>query len=200
MTEPGPTDSATFEVRRLARHRSTSLIAWGLALAVLIGIGVLGRSTGTGDPSPSLASDAVAGATTGLGPGGPLEPAAIRAIDLEVPVSGPAVVTTPQLVVRGAPLMHADHVVIALESRNNLVVDQAVVDVTDPDGGIRPEVALTFAALLDLPYPRPSGTMWVVVTAYDASGMPLGEERRLFIVGPIGPGAVNVFWHNPESR
>jgi hypothetical protein len=60
-----------------------------------------------------------------------------------------------------------------------------VLDVSNPTDGVREDRQPLFRAQFAIPEPRPNGTMWVVVTAYDASGVPLGGERRPFRVGPI---------------
>jgi hypothetical protein len=90
-----------------------------------------------------------------------------------------------RLTVFGVVIVHAARVEISVEARNNRVIDSIDVDVSDPDGGIRPTQQPQFEVQFPLPYPRPNGTMWVVVTAYDASGLPLGGERRPFLVGAI---------------
>ncbi len=91
----------------------------------------------------------------------------------------------PLLTVFGKVIVHATRLEISVEARNNRVLDSIDVDVSDPDGGIRPAQQAEFQVQFPLPYPRPNGTMWVVVTAYDSLGLPLGGERRPFLVGAI---------------
>ena len=92
-------------------------------------------------------------------------------------------------------LIDAERVLIALEARANRVLEHAWVDVFDPDGGIRPAKTARFGATFALPNPRPNGTMWVVVTAFDEAGIPLGAIRQPFAVGPLlSPGP----WGGPR--
>ena len=188
---PGrPPAGATFEVERIARTRSRgslAALAWGGALVALVGIAVLGRGPdasprGVADASGPIAS--VTARDAAVARAAPAD-AAIDPIDLRSPAIGPITLTTPRLLVQGSLLVRADHVEIALEARNNRVIDHVTVDTTDPNGDLRPDHQARFEVTFDVPNPRPNGTMWVVVTAYDAHGMPLGGDRRPFNVGPI---------------
>jgi len=188
-----PPAGATFEVERVGGGRkrargSFAAVAWVGAIAVMISFAVLGRGAdapqprglaeGSGAPATSTATDAaVAPAAADLG--------AFDPIDLRSPAVGPITVTTPKLLIAGTMQVRADHVEIALEARNNRVIDHASVDVTDPNGGLRRDHQAQFEVSFDIPNPRPNDTMWVVVTAYDSHGIPLGGDRRPFNVGPI---------------
>jgi hypothetical protein len=120
-------------------------------------------------------------------------------IELEYPPAR-VEVTTPRLYVAGSMLVHAARVEVALEARGNRVLDHLSVDVSDPDGGVRPVRAPRFSASFDLPNPRPNGTMWVVVTTYDERNMPLGSTRRPFVVGPIAQPRLALADSQPMSE
>jgi hypothetical protein len=178
-----PEESATFEPQRLSRRRGafpTALAAWLGVLALVVGAGFAGqRLEGSRDPNPAQVAIASAEAPAALLQE-PEDP-----IDLLSPEIGPITITTARLTVKGTVLVRATRVVVSLEARNNRTLDSVSFDVTDPDGGIRPKQAPTFSAEFDIPFPRPNGTMWVVVTAYDSHLIPLGGERRPVVIGEI---------------
>lgn len=189
-----PPEGATFEISRIGRRRSRAPLAallWMAALVGLVAVGTYGRT-----PEPPAVAVAASGAHAGATPRSGLptsqpfaalgtDLALVDAIDLRLPAIGPITLNDARLTVFGTVLVHAAHVEISVEARNNRVIDSIDVDVSDPDGGIRPTQQPSFEAQFPLPYPRPNGTMWVVVTAYDALGLPLGGERRPFLVGAI---------------
>lgn len=200
-------------------NRRGSLIAgaWAGALAVFAGVGLLSGGSGPipsvpradaapqgdaalqaspvprADPAAShLAFDALAGYPPAGYPGARRpEPWSLvnDIVALDAPAPARVEVTTPAVEVRGSVLVRAKRINVALEARGNRLLEQVSIDVADPHGGIRPERAPTFNASFDLPYPRPNGTMWIVVTVYDEAGIPLGGTRRPFAVGPLlAPG------------
>jgi len=188
-----PPEGATFEISRIGRPRSRapfSALLWTAALVGLVAVGMFGRPPG--QSAAVAASSRPAGVTprSGLPASQPFaalgtDLALVDAIDLRLPPIGPITLNDERLTVFGTVLVHATYVEISVEARNNRVIDSIDVDVSDPDGGIRPKQQHSFEAQFALPYPRPNGTMWVVVTAYDALGLPLGGERRPFLVGAI---------------
>ena len=202
-----PPDGATFEVSRIGRSRSRAPLAallWTLGLAGIVAIGVFGRSQASPAPAAgeAAASDPGTGATSDASATFPrrdsrppalgTDLALVHAIDLRLPAAGPITLNEPKLTVYGKVIVHAARIEISLEARNNRVIDSAAIVVSDPDGGIRPAQQAQFEVQFPLPYPRPNGTMWVVVTAYDALGMPLGGERRPFLVGAIIPARLRI--------
>jgi hypothetical protein len=187
-----PPDGATFEISRIGRTRSRAPLAallWTAALVGIVAVGAFGR----GSARPVVV--VVEAASTFPPPTGrhpnnqpPLlgtDLALADPIDLETPAVGPVTLTEQRLTVLGKVLVHAASIEISLEARGNRVIDSIDLDVSDPDGGIRRAQQARFEVQFEVPYPRPNGTMWVVVTAYDAFGMPLGGERRPFLVGPL---------------
>jgi hypothetical protein len=181
-------DFAPREVRPPGRRWPVVAGAWALAIASLVGVGLL-----TGEPADDdRAAVAEASLAVAARPPSGLPSTRMGAllllpgpIALEAPAPARVEVTTDRLQVAGSMVVRAARVEIALEARGNRILDHVSVDVADPDGGIRPERVPTFAATFDLPFPRPNGTMWIVVTAYDEGGMPLGATRRPFEVGPL---------------
>ena len=187
-----PPEGATFEISRIGRPRSRAPLAmllWTSALVGIVAFGAFGRSP----ERPAVVSDA-RGPELAPATGGPssqgfaalgTDLALVDAIDLRLPAAGPVTLNDARLTVFGTVLVRAARVEVSVEARNNRVIDSIDVDVSDPDGGIRPTQQPQFEVQFPLPYPRPNGTMWVVVTAYDALGLPLGGERRPFLVGAI---------------
>jgi len=190
----------TFELRPQAirpGNRRGPLIAgaWAGTLAVLAGIGIL---TGGAGPTQGVPGTDSTGPPVGFDVLGGYPPAGYPGerrpsprslvtdtVSLDAPASARVEVTTPMVEVRGSVLVRADRIRVALEARGNRVLEQVSIDVSDPHGGIRPERAPTFSASFDLPFPRPNGTMWIVVTVYNEAGIPLGGTRRPFAVGPL---------------
>lgn len=166
-------------------------VAWIVVLAALAGLGLLdgegadGPAAAVAQWSPDSSTEAPAATSRRL-PSTQLGARLLRdVVDLASPAPARVEVTTRSVSVEGAVLVRAARVEIFLEARGNRVIDHASVDVSDPHGGIRPELAPTFSASFELPNPRPNGTMWVVVTAYDDRNLPLGGTRRPFAVGPL---------------
>ncbi len=117
---------------------------------------------------------------------GPAEARPVRVLDLASPGPGTVAVTSNRLTVAGHVLVRASRVEIVLASSGNRLFGQASADVSDPDGGIRPAREPAFTVQFDLSgTPRPMGTMQVVVTAYDASGNPIGGMRRAISIAPL---------------
>jgi hypothetical protein len=177
--------------------------AWALAVASLVTIGLLTRDL-PDDRSPLIAE------ATGPGPARPLSSLPSTrmgalllvpdTVALDAPAPARVEVTTPKVDVLGSMLVRAARVEIALEARGNRILDRVSIDVSNRDGGIRPERGPSFQASFDLPFPRPNGTMWVVVTAYDDRGMPLGATRRPFTVGPLLDPEVSLADSNPMGE
>lgn len=178
-----PEQSATFEPQRLSRRRGafpTALAGWLGVLALVVAAGFAGqRPEDSHDRIPAQVVLASPDSSAAL----PQEPE--NPIDLLAPEIGPITVTTARLTVKGSVLVHAAHVVVSLEARGNRTLDSVTFNVSDPDGGIRPKQTPSFSAEFDIPFPRPNGTMWVVVTAYDSHLIPLGGERRPVLIGEI---------------
>ncbi len=201
--EESPAAAVSFAPRAIrppTRRGPLVVGAWILGLVSLAGIGLL---TEPGDPGVAepAASAGDGQAAAGLpdrsaSPAASATPAAsaIDIVELRSPAPAGVDVTTRQLQVEGTLLVRATRLGIALEARGDRVLEQVSVDVSDPNGGIRPERGPTFSATFDLPNPRPNGTMWVIVTAYDDDDLPLGAIRRQFTVGRL------VEPHPPPTR
>ncbi len=200
---PRAVDFAPREVRPAGRRGPFVAGAWALATAGLVAVGLL-----TGEPArDDRAAVAEASHVVSARPLSSLPSTRMGArlllpgpIALEAPAPARVEVTTDRLQVAGSMLVRAARVEIALEARGNRVLDHVSVDVADSDGGIRPERGPTFQGSFALPFPRPNGTMWVVVTAYDEGGMPLGTTRRPFEVGPLLVAAAERADSNPMSE
>lgn len=117
---------------------------------------------------------------------GPAQSRPVQVVDLASPGLGTIAMTSDRLTVAGHVLVRASRVEIVLAANGNRLFGQASADVSDPDGGIRPAREPAFAVQFDLSgAPRPMGTMQVVVTAYDASGNPIGGIRRAISIAPL---------------
>jgi len=174
-------ESATFEPQRLTRGRRfpMAIVVWVGVLGLVVGAAFVGQRAGDGQ-DPATAPVAVASSQASVTLQEPQDP-----IDLLPPEIGPITVTTARLTVKGNVMVKASSVVVSLEARGNRILDSVTFNVSDPDGGIRPKETPTFSAEFDIPFPRPNGTMWVVVTAYDSHLIPLGDERRPVLIGEI---------------
>jgi len=189
---PRAVEFAPRALRPASRRAPLVLGAWALVLVSLVAVGMLAGEPPAAPPPPVV--DPVSLDSAAELPARPAQSLPSTrmgalllqdAIELRSPAPARVEITTPSVAVEGVVLIHAARVVIYLEARANRVLEHVSVDVSDPDGGVRPERAPTFDASFELPYPRPNGTMWVVVTAYDERGMPLGGTRRPFAVGPL---------------
>ena len=192
-------DFAPREIRPPGRRGPVVAGTWGLGLVAIVGVGLL-AGTPVSTPAPRSALDAPSSEPETHGPPQRLAVAAGGIVDLESPAPARVEITTPTVDVLGSMLVRAARVEIALEARGNRILDHASIDVSNRDGGIRPERGPSFQASFDLPFPRPNGTMWVVVTAYDDGGMPLGSTRRPFEVGPLLEPVVALADSNPMAE
>ena len=110
-------------------------------------------------------------------------------IDLRSPVPSTVDEHLSSIDVEGTVLVRAARIDITLRSGSTRIIDRASIDVRDPDGGIRPVRAPTFMTSIDLPAPRTGESLWVVVTAYNDSGVQIGAARRSLFSGRQ-PGGV----------
>lgn len=115
-------------------------------------------------------------------PDGEVRPAPVR---LSSPAGGDEVVTGGAVLVEGRLEIRATTVRIALQDDTGHLVASAVIDTANRDGTIRPVRAPTFRIELALPEPRPTGRLWVVVTAFDDAGAELGAVRRAVLLGAL---------------
>jgi hypothetical protein len=114
----------------------------------------------------------------------------VATVHLGSPGVGPQTITTPRLAVEGRVLVRASAIRVVVAVRGGGTLDSVVLDVADADGGIRPTHLPAFRIALDLSSAgplaaRPIGPAWVVVTVYDAAGLPLGGVRRPVLIGPL---------------
>jgi hypothetical protein len=195
-------DFAPREVRPPGRRGPFVAGAWAFAIAGLVAVGLL-----TGEPphddraAVAEASNAASARSLSSLPSTRMGALLLgRVIELESPAPVRVGITTRRLEVAGSLLVRAARVEIALAVRGRRVLDHVSIDVADPHGGIRPVRNPTFNASFELPVPRPSGTMWVVVAAYDEQGMPLGAIRRPFTVGPLLEPVIALADSNPMGE
>jgi hypothetical protein len=112
----------------------------------------------------------------------------VQVIDLTSPGPGSIIIAPNRLTVAGTLLVRAARVEIVLSANGNRMFGRASLDVSDRDGGIRPDQPPAFTVPFDLATPRPMGTMLVVVTAFDAADEPLGALSRAVSIEPLGGG------------
>lgn len=208
--EESPVDSVDFTPRIVRTGRRGGLTAAVLAvtLAGIVGLGVLAGGNGL-DSGPNGAA-ASSPAATEPGPvwGIAVVPVPSRApgsrvptwppsrgfvylggvIDLRSPVPSTVDVNLTSINVEGTVLVRAARIDIALRSGSTRILDRTSIDVSDPDGGIRPVRTPTFMTSFDIPAPPTGETLWVVVTAYNDSGVQIGATRRPLFTGRQ-PGA-----------
>src|SRR4030067_742117 len=111
---------------------------------------------------PPAGGEPAAGGPPGFG-GAPPPPAALppprggpppvtgHGVAPPSPAPARAEITTKSLEVAGTLLVRAARVRISLRARDNRVLDHVTVDVSDPDGGIRPARPPPVAAALARP-------------------------------------------------
>jgi hypothetical protein len=104
-------------------------------------------------------------------------------VRLTAPSQWDEVITTDTVVVDGRLDVRSDTIRIALHSDDGRSLDFTIVYTGDRDGGIRPIRLPTFHVELALPSPRPEGRLWVVITAFDASGVEVASMRRPVRIG-----------------
>lgn len=167
------------------------LLAWLGALLTVVGLAVVGRSSGTAegprtaavvfDPPAVQASAAPVQATTAPPP---------DLIVLASPADAGVTVTSRALLVRGYVEAAAQTVRVTLEARGNRIIDQTIVRPSLAFGE-RPEANRHpwFEVEFGLPNPRPNGRMIVQVAAYDRDGKLLDVLRRPFRVGVVLEGS-----------
>lgn len=180
------------------RRGRFAVVTWLATIAIVVGLAV-GRQDQR--PEAALASHppAADGDERSGSPGPTARPAGIapapvtarrpvQVIDLASPGPGTVRITTDRLTVAGSLLVKADRVDIVLSANGNRLFGEATADVSDPDGGIRSAYPPTFEVEFDLATPRPMGTLIVVVTAYDAAGVPIGGLNRAISIEPLAGG------------
>jgi hypothetical protein len=181
--------------------RASVVVVGGLAALVVLA-GLANRSAGPIAAAGPAPSPSVAASIDGYGgPFGfarrPLAPTPAPrpedVIDLRAPDLASPALTSDHVSVAGQMLVRAVRVDISLSANGYRLFGEQSIDVTDKDGGIRPDVFPTFDVDFRLSTPRPIGTMLVIVTAYGASGTLLAEIRRAI---PVGPRAIE---HLPKG-
>ncbi|MEO8468441.1 MAG: hypothetical protein ABI573_02100 [Chloroflexota bacterium] len=208
--EESPLDSVDFTPRIVRTGRRGGLMAAALAvtLAGIVGVGVLAGRSGlesgpeaaaASTPAATVSSSVSVAAPTPLVTGAPGSRVPTwppsrgfvylgGVIDLRSPVPSTVDLNLASINVEGTVLVRAARIDIALRSGSTRIIDRTSIDVRDPDGGIRPVRAPTFMTSFDLPEPRTGETLWVVVTAYNDSGVQIGAARRPLVTGRQ-PGA-----------
>lgn len=188
---------ATFTAQPLARRRRRSIAAiglWLVALTAIVGFGVLGRApastsaaAGTSAGSGRSSAPSVPGSaeSADIGPLATVAPLAavtfdvveIRSLDVD-----PVALTTPVVSIEGVVHVRAAEIDVALEDANAHLLDYQAIDVTDPNGGVRPLQSAVFHAALDI-QGASTGILWIVVSAVRWDGTPLGDVRQAIFVG-----------------
>lgn len=209
--EESPLDSVDFRPRIVRSGHKGGLAAAALAIVVagLIGLGAFaGRPELGSDPEAATVSGTaavesapnwdgalsvplVSGAPGSRVPTWPPSRGFVYlggVIDLRSPVPSTVDQHLTSINVEGTVLVRAARIDVALRSGSTRIIDRTSIDVRDPDGGIRPVRAPTFMTSFDLPAPPTGETLWVVVTAYDESGVQIGAARRPLFTGRQ-PGA-----------
>jgi hypothetical protein len=188
-------EEASFAPRRIAPERHAP---WRFAIVVAAAIvGLIGLANGLPAgpsrtvvaPPPGVAADS----TPADAPSShiAIRPPAIGSVQagsgsapvtLRTPTGRDGPITTAAVPVEGLVALRASSIRVALELDKFHRIDAVEID-TNPDGMLRPDTTPAFHLDLALPSPRPIGQLWVVITAYDRSGNPLGTVRRGVLIG-----------------
>jgi hypothetical protein len=158
------------------------LLSGASILAVVVGAALIGGNSSR----DGRATIAQASATTDVAPGsaqpevlvhGRPADATPHVIVLESPATQLEVLTTRDLVVRGHLVSGTGPVLVVLvSSRGATITGKTVGPMTMPRPGSDPSPP--FEVRLQLPDPRPDGTMTLEVVAYDINGIPVDAIRR----------------------
>ena len=198
-------EAATFAPRRIAPPRRAPL------LVALMGVVAIGSLIGLGslaDREPGAVGSARGTSEIGQTTAPTAAPATAALVAVRPPAVGrveggsgaaPVSLTTPaahsgpvhgrSVVIDGQLEVRASSIRVALQLDRFQRLDAVVIDTTDPNGGLRPDRTLTFHVELALPSPRPAGQVWIVITAFDRSGDPLGTLRQAIMIGDPLPNA-----------
>jgi hypothetical protein len=198
---------AIFEARRVGRGGLEPRIGALLVVVTLgavIALGNLGSAEGPEAPqlpeaarlqAAAAASSAATVTASGSGfltrsaEGGwpPLRVTGFGSVPVRLASPSPdRAITTAFVAVKGTVHGRPHAVRIVLETSDHRLLRSTLVDTRNVHGGIRPDRAPTVDVRLALPAPRPVGDrLWVLVTAYDERGTPLGSMRRPVDVGPL---------------
>jgi hypothetical protein len=188
-------DAASFAPRRIAPERhapSRFAILVAVAIVGLVGLanGLPGVPSGGAVAPPPAALD-LATTADAPSPHVAIRPPAIGSVEagpgsapvtLRTPTGRDGPITTAAVPVEGLVALRASSIRVALELDKFHRIDAVEID-TNPDGMLRPDTTPAFHLNLALPSPRPIGQLWVVITAYDRSGHPLGTVRRGVLIG-----------------
>lgn len=188
-------EAASFAPRRIAPERHSP---WRFVIVVAVAIvGLVGLANDLpGVPSGAIVAPApvaLAEATPADVPSSlvAIRPPAIGSVEagsgsapvtLRTPTGRDGPITTAAVPVEGLVAARASSIRVALELDKFHRIDAVEID-TKPDGEFRPDTSPAFHLKLALPSPRPIGQLWVVITAYDRSGNPLGTVRRGVLIG-----------------
>jgi len=104
-------------------------------------------------------------------------------VSLSAPTRRAGPLTGATISVQGKLRIRAASIRIELETNDRHALATAVVDTANRDGGIRPLHAPSVDIALLIPTPRPIGWLWLVITAYDGAGTPIGTMRRVVDIG-----------------
>jgi hypothetical protein len=108
---------------------------------------------------------------------------AFAPVRLDRPAAGVWAASGTTIEVQGKLRIKADSVRVTLRTLDLDLLDSTIVDTSDPDGGVRPRQAPAIDVALSLGrLPAAGDRLWLVLTAYDEAGLPLGTMRRLVTI------------------
>ncbi len=113
---------------------------------------------------------------------------AFAPVRLERPAAGVLASSGTTIEVEGKLRIKAASVRVTLRTLDLDLLNSTIVSTSDLDGGIRPLEAPVIDVALSLGASRQTGDrLWLVLTAYDEAGLPLGTMRRLVTIA-AAPG------------
>ncbi|HYH92532.1 MAG TPA: hypothetical protein VD763_05175 [Candidatus Saccharimonadales bacterium] len=156
-------------------------------LTGVVAVALLGGAwVATGQPAAELAPPVAS-------PSAVSADVSIARIVLEQPSMAGQTVTTPDLLIRGHLTDGDGPIRISLWSGSDTQMEVVRLDaLRAPETGFRPRFAAPFQARFPLPNPRPNGTMFVEVVAFDRDGIPLESLRVPILVGAIAAPSTGV--------
>lgn len=190
-------EAASFAPRQIGPRRHAPLKYLAISIGSLAAVVAL-ASAGGNALDPTGAAEAVSpvtaiSATTAPSALVAVRPPAIGRVEaglggtpvaLTLPAGLDPLITGASVTVDGELEVHATTLRIALEVNRLHRLGSITLDATDPNGALRPDYPLRFHAELVLPSPRPTGRVWLVITAYDGAGDAIGTVRQAVEIAP----------------
>ena len=157
--------------------------AWVAVIGVVAGAAVLGGAPSTDEPASSQAAIASPAASARVSPSTAVTTSSAASASatglLRLFEPGDGLVTSQELLVRGATAESVDHLTVILESSGRKALSMSTIEAASP-----------FTLTLPIPVQRDGTELNVRVIAYDARGIPVDVVGRQVVIGPYVPRSI----------